>query len=317
LVLSSGAITRRRLSLGGFCLCCLPGTLRRALAAPGPFATDEVAEGVHIRRGVDEDANAANDDAIANIGFIIGSKGVLVTDAGGSLADGENLRATIRQKTDAPIRYVVMSHIHPDHIFGAGAFLKDSPVFVGHYRLAEAMRARGKYYQKVLADIIGAERAGPIVQPTLEVKDATDLDLGDRIVSAAAHGPAHTTSDLSLIDRKTGLLLTADLVFVQRMPSLDGSLPGWLNELAALKQIPASRAVPGHGPVAIDWPAGAADIERYLTTLQSDVKKAIAGDVDIEKAEKTAAQSEAGKWTLFNDYNGRNAIAAYKELEWQ
>ena len=120
--MSSAAITRRRLALGGFCLCCLPGTLRRALAAPGPFATDEVAEGVHIRRGVDEDASAANDDAIANIGFIIGSKGVLVTDAGGSLADGENLRATIRQKTDAPIKYVVMSHIHPDHIFGAGAF---------------------------------------------------------------------------------------------------------------------------------------------------------------------------------------------------
>ncbi len=271
--MSSAAITRRRLALGGFCLCCLPGTLRRALAAPGPFATDEVAEGVHIRRGVDQDASAANDDAIANIGFIIGSKGVLVTDSGGSLADGENLRATIRaRRPDLPIKYVVMSHIHPDHIFGAGAFLKDSPVFVGHYRLAEAMRARGEYYQKVLADIIGADRAGPIVQPTLEVKDPTDLDLGDRIVSAAAHGPAHTTSDLTLIDRKTGLLLTADLVFVQRMPSLDGSLPGWLKELAALKQIPAARAVPGHGPVAIDWPAGAADIERYLTTLQSDVK---------------------------------------------
>ena len=56
------------------------------------------------------------------------------------------------------------------------------------------MRARGEYYQKVLADIIGADRAGPIVQPTLEVKDPTDLDLGDRIVSAVAHGPAHTTS---------------------------------------------------------------------------------------------------------------------------
>ena len=101
------------------------------------------------------------------------------------------------------------------------------------------------------------------------------------------------------------------------MPSLDGSLPGWLKELSELKQIPASRAVPGHGPVAIDWPAGATDIERYLTTLQSDVKKAIAANLDIEKAEKIAAQSESGKWTLFDDYNGRNAIAAYKELEWQ
>jgi quinoprotein relay system zinc metallohydrolase 2 len=307
----------RRLVLGGFCLCCLPGTVRRALAAPGRFATDEVAEGIHIRRGVDEDATAANDDAIANTGFIIGRDGVLVTDPGGSLADGENLRATIRQKTQAPIRFVVMSHIHPDHIFGAGAFLQDSPVFVGHRRLAEAMRSRGEFYRGVLAGIVGAERAGPVVQPTLEVKDAVDLDLGDRIVRAHAHGAAHTTSDLSLIDSKTGVLLPADLVFVQRMPSLDGSLKGWLKELASLKQLAAVRAVPGHGPVAIPWPAGAADIERYLTTLARDVGQAVVDNVPIDKATKTAARSERGAWTLFDDYNGRNVTEAYRELEWE
>ncbi len=309
--------TRRRLIQAGFCLCCLPRAATRAFAADGPFATEEVGEGVHIRRGIDEDATSSNDDAIANIGFIIGRDGVLVTDPGGSLADGENLRATIRQKTQAPIKYVVMSHIHPDHIFGAGAFLQDQPIFVGHHALAEAMRQRGDYYRGVLSDIIGPDRVGPVVRPTLEVQEVTELDLGDRVVSVDAHGIAHTTCDLSLIDKKTGLLLTADLVFVQRMPSLDGSLPGWLKQLAALKQIATSRAVPGHGTVAIDWPAGAADIERYLTTLEREVKQAIADGVDIEKASKTVAQSERQKWTLFDDYNGRNVIAAYKELEWQ
>ncbi len=306
--------TRRELVLGGFCLCCLP---RSALAAAGPFATEEVAEGVHIRRGVDEDATAANEDAIANIGFIIGRDAVLVTDPGGSLADGENLRATIRQKTSLPIKYVVMSHIHPDHIFGAGAFLEDRPAFIGHHALAEAMRQRGEYYRGVLSGIVGAERAGPVVPPTQEVAEMAEFDLGDRIVAAHAHGPAHTTCDLSLIDRKTGLLLTADLVFVRRMPSLDGSLPGWLKELSELKKISAARAVPGHGPVAIDWPAGAADIERYLTTLKKDVTGAIEQGVEIDKVAETAALSEREKWTLFDDYRRRNAIAAYKELEWQ
>ncbi len=128
---------------------------------------------------------------------------------------------------------------------------------------------------------------------------------------------AHTTNDLSLFDKKTGTLLPADLVFVQRAPSLDGSLQGWLKELARLKQIDASRAVPGHGPVSIAWPAGADDIDRYLTVLLQETRQALADGVDIEAATKTVGQSEGGNWTLFDDYNSRNVIEAYKELEWQ
>jgi quinoprotein relay system zinc metallohydrolase 2 len=314
---NAGVVTRRDLALGGFCLCCAPTFGRGVLAAEGPFATEEIAEGIHIRRGVDQDANAANEDAIANIGFIIGRDSVLVTDPGGSLADGENLRAAIKQNTQLPIKYVVMSHIHPDHIFGAGAFLQDNPIFVGHYRLKEAMLQRGEFYRGILADILGPERTGPVVQPTMEVRDAVEIDLGGRVLSMHAHGAAHTTSDLSLFDAKTGTLLPADLVFVRRAPSLDGSLLGWLKELAKLKQINARRAVPGHGPTSVAWPAGAADIEGYLTVLERDTRQALADGVDMQAAIRTVARSERGKWLLFDDYNGRDVIEAYKELEWQ
>jgi len=303
--------------LGGFCLCCLPAAIRSAAGGVAPFATEEIAEGIHIRRGLIEEATPDNQDAIANIGFIIGRDSVLVADPGGSLPDGENLRAAIRRTTNLPIRYVVLSHVHPDHIFGAGAFLQDAPIFVGHVRLANALQQRGEYYRGVLAELLGPERAGPVVAPTMEVRDKAVLDLGDRLVEATAHGAAHTTTDLSLLDKKTGALLPADLVFVGRAPSLDGSLPGWRKELSALKALGASRIVPGHGPASVAWPAGAADIERYLTTLERETREAIAGGVAIEAAAKTVAGSERGNWALFDDYNGRNVIKAYKELEWQ
>ena len=106
--------------------------------------------------GADEDATAQNLDAIANIGFIVGKDAVLVTDAGGSLVDGRWLRAQIKARTDKPIRYVVISHVHPDHAFGAGAFAEDKPTYIGHAKLPEALGARGPFYKKGLADIIGA-----------------------------------------------------------------------------------------------------------------------------------------------------------------
>ncbi len=307
--------TRRKILLGGFCLCCLPGAIRASDA--GPFAMEEIADGIHIRRGLDEEATQANENAIANTGFIVGRDAVLVTDPGGSLADGECLRATITQITSLPVKYVVMSHVHPDHVFGASAFLKDAPIYVGHARLTEALQQRGAYYREKLSALFGLEQTGTVVLPGMEIRDRAEIDLGSRIIEVTAHAPAHTVCDVSLFDKKTGTLLPADLLFVQRMPSLDGSLRGWLKTLDELKNHAAARAVPGHGPVVVDWPSASAAIARYLTALERDTRRAITEGTSIEAAIKTAAASERSEWKLFDDYNTRNATEAYKELEWE
>ena len=158
-------LDRRHALIGGLCLCCLPAVVRAAT-----FTLREIAPGIHVRRGVDEEATPGNADAIANAGFIIGAESVLVFDPGGSLADGAALRAAIREHTTLPIRHVVMSHAHPDHVFGAGAFLDDKPAFVGHARLAAALATRGDYYRERLEAVLGPGAAGPAVMPTLEVR---------------------------------------------------------------------------------------------------------------------------------------------------
>jgi quinoprotein relay system zinc metallohydrolase 2 len=306
-------LDRRQIILGGVCACCLP--LRRARAAA--FTLREVASGIHVRRGVDEEAAPGNADAIANAGFIIGGESVLVFDPGGSLADGAQLRATIETLTTLPIRYVVMSHAHPDHIFGAGAFLEDKPAFVGHARLAAALAARGDYYRERLEAVLGAGAAGPAVMPTLEVKDRLELDLGGRIVRLTAHPLAHTDNDLTLLDGASGTLFCGDLLFVGRVPALDGSVLGWLQMLEGLKATGATQAVPGHGPERVDWPAGAADLERYLRTLVLETRVAVRDNIGIEAAVARVGVAERGRWTLFEDYHGRNVTQAYKELEWE
>ena len=92
---------------------------------------------------------------------MIGRDAVLVTESGGSLADGAWLRAEIRTRTDRPIRHVVLSHVHPDHAFGAGAFLGDGPEFIGHARLVDELAARGDFYRARLAGFSARTASAP------------------------------------------------------------------------------------------------------------------------------------------------------------
>jgi quinoprotein relay system zinc metallohydrolase 2 len=312
----SRTLSRRR-ALHGMGAICLAVAARRARAADDYLHTQEVAHGIHIRRGVDEDATAANGDAIANSGFIVGGRSVAVIDPGGSLRDGMRLRACIRRVTSLPIRHVVMSHVHPDHIFGAGAFEADRPQFVGHARLPNAMAQRGEYYRKTLESILGKGSAGPLIVPTHLVVERDRIDLGGRVLLLTAHGVAHSDCDLSVFDSSSGTLLPADLLFVERVPSLDGHLRGWQGELTALKALRAQRAVPGHGPVSVSWPAGAADVERYLDVLLRETRVALKQGLDIGAAVAVVGQSERAHWKLFDDYQGHNVTQAFKEVEWE
>ena len=166
--------------------------------------------------------------------------------------------------------------------------------------------------------MLGNEATGEPVLPTMLVHDTTTLDLGGgRVLEVQAQPAAHTDTDVTIIDRTTSLLWAGDLLFVGRVPSLDGDLRGWLSVLDRLATLPVGKAVPGHGPASVAWPAGAAAERRYLAALLHDVRAGIASGHDIDNVSQTAGRGERDGWALFDDYAGRNAIIAYKELQWE
>jgi len=299
-------------------LCCLPHM--RALAAAlaeHPLELQEVAPGTFVSHGVYQEATQENLGAIANIGCIVGRDGAAVIDTGGCRIWGDRLREAVRRVTDKPIVAVVQTHMHPDHTYGAAAFA-DMPRILGHHNLPRALADHAPYYDRSLREALGGLADGSrLVPPTELVQDELVLDLGDRRLRLAAHADAHTNNDLTVLDETSGILWTGDLVFVERCPALDGSLPGWIGVLDRLRALPVTRAIPGHGPDLAAWPASSDALRRYLVTLRDGVREVIKQGGTIEQAVATVGQDERGHWLLFDDYHGRNVTTAFAELEWE
>lgn len=287
-------------------------------AAADDFALQQIAPGVYAHPGAIAVADTINQGDIANLALVIGERGVAVIDAGGSVEVGRRFLAAIRSVTDKPILYVVNTHEHPDHVFGDAAFANLGAVFVGHKNLPRALAQRGPFYLKRFRSVLGdaAMDEVRIVTPTLLVADQMTLDLGGRALTLQAWGPGHTDCDLTVYDPQSRTLFAGDLVFSGHLPIIDGSIKGWIGELAALREIPALQVVPGHGPVVQPWPAALADQARYFETLTHDVKGALASGQDLRHAADTAGAQERAHWRLFDVYNARNATAAYAEYEW-
>jgi hypothetical protein len=81
--------------------------------------------------------------------------------------------------------------------------------------------------------------------------------------------------------------------------------------------VPAMIVVPGHGRLVAPWPQALDDERRYLSTLAQDARRLIAAGTSLSRAVPQIGQSERNQWQLFDDYNARNATAAFSELEWQ
>lgn len=289
-----------------------------SLLAQQSLGVIEVAPGVFMHQGRNALMSSENDGAIANIGFVVGEAAVAAIDTGGSVREGRQLLAAIRARTDKPVRYVINTHGHPDHMFGNAAFVADGVEFVGHARLPQALATRGPFYLDAFRRSMGDALIDDIsiVTPTRLVEGSLTLDLGGRMLVVTAWPTAHSDSDVTVLDTTTKTLFAGDLVFVRHIPVLDGSLRAWRKALDELANVPATRVIPGHGSVS-DWPGALASERLYLDTLAADVRRDVAAGKPIAAAAEGAAASERGQWDLFDDYNARNATAAYTEFEWE
>lgn len=278
----------------------------------------EAAPGVFVHVSEHHWPDRENHGEIANIGFIVGERCVAVIDSGGNPQQGIALRKAVKAATDKPICYVINTHVHPDHIYGNLAFKEPGVKFVGHHKLARAMATRAPHYLSKADELLDIRvGAANIIPPDVEVKDSLSLNLGNRELLLTAHPTAHTDNDLSVYDKQTDTLWLADILFLEHVPVIDGSIRGWLKELAKLERNAYKLVIPGHGRLVRDWPASLQPQKAYLTRLADDIRQLIKQGKTLEYATDRAAWSEKDRWQLFEQFHRKNVTISFAELEWE
>ena len=255
-----------------------------------------------------------------NAGFVVTDDGVVVIDALASPRQGEQLLRSIRRVTDRPIRWLVLTHHHPDHHFGAVVLRKAGARVIAHPDKRTLASEGGE--DALIADwvrVVGldAMRGFEFADtPDRPVTGTDTLRLGGRTIVVSHPGAGHSPGDLLVWLPKERVLFAGDVLVEDGVSMVvDGNSDELLRVLDTVSALSARAVVPGHGAI----PARAGDLiartGAYLEGLQSQMRAAIEKGVPMRRAMASLPPADETRPVSLNSRRRRNAVRVYVEEE--
>lgn len=296
--------------LAALCFCCGSALAMESIAV-GPHS--------YYVKGSDGPVSAANRGFNSNAGFVVTPEGVVVFDALGTPALGKELLAEIRRRTQQPIRLLILSHYHADHIYGAEVFrAAGAKVWAQRegqgYLHSDLAQQRLDERRGVLKQAIG--KGFKLPEPDRWLERDEEFGFGGVRFALRHVGPAHTPEDLVLLVQPDGVLFAGDLLFEGRIPFLgEAESRVWLTALDALQSGGVKQLVPGHGLAFADASASIDLTRRYLQDLRTKMREAVSQMETFDSAYAQADWSQWSKYPAFEAAHRGNAYTVYLEME--
>ncbi len=255
-----------------------------------------------------------------NAGFIVTSEGVVVIDALASPRQADGLLRTIREATDRPIRWLILTHHHPDHHFGAVVLRKAGARVIAHPDKRVLASEGGE--DALIADwvrVVGldAMRGFEVADtPDRPVTASDTLRLGGKTIVVSHPGPGHSPGDLMVWLPKERVLFAGDVLVEDGVSMVvDGNSSVLLRVLDTVSAMRPRAVVPGHGAI----PARPADLvgrtRDYLTRLQSEMRTAVEKGVPMRRAMAGLPPADSTRPVSLDSRRRRNAARVYVEEE--
>jgi len=255
-------------------LCAAFGAGAWAQAVP-PFTLQDLGSGAWAAI---DNAAAKADESGSNAGFVIGADGVLVVDTFENPAAAKKMLEAIREKTTLPVKYVVNTHYHLDHVAGNAVFSAAGAVVMAHENVRGWERTENlKFFGEKPT---GAQKAmvEGLYLPDVTYEQGATAYIGAKRGVELQFMKGHTGGDTVVYDAGSNVVFCGDLFWNHTLPNLiDASTKEWIETLDALvAEHPTAKFVPGHGDHAGD----AGDVKAfrdYLAFLRDAIAKAQAG----------------------------------------
>lgn len=264
-------------------------------------------------------ASAQNKGFMSNAGFVVTGDGVVVFDALGTPALGQAMIAAIRKVTREPIRRVIVSHYHADHIYGLQAF-KAAGAEVWAQRKAQQYLTSGQATERLAqrrTDLFPwVDEKTVVVAPDLWLEGDTSFRMGSLTFDVLYSEGAHSPEDLMLYVTEDRLLYAGDLLFAGRVPFVgNADSAGWLKAMDKMIPLQPAVVVPGHGPPSRDVARDLVLTRDYLRFLRAAMGRAVA---DLEPFDEAYAKTDWSRYRglpAFEQANRTNAYGTYLLLE--
>lgn len=308
-------------ALLGLAIVALAG-MGAVRAAEPQVRAAKVADDIWFVQGEGAMGSAANRNFISNAGFVVTEAGVVVIDALGSPELASELIAEIRRITPRPIRYVIVTHYHADHIYGLQSFKAAGATIVAHsaaraYLNSDTAQQRLAASRQQLSPWIDERTRLVEADRWLDTEDTT-LRVGSYDFRVRHVGPAHTPEDLVVYLPKRGVLFAGDLLFRGRIPFVgQADSRQWIDSLTRLIKLAPKVVVPGHGPVSHEPMADLELTRDYLAYLRNAMGDAARNLEPFEEAYAKTDWSRFDKLPLFGVANRMNAYNTYLLMEQQ
>lgn len=255
-----------------------------------------------------------------NAGFIVTSEGVVVVDALASPRDGARLLGTIRRATRQPIRWLVLTHHHPDHHFGAIVLKRAGARIIAHPDRRVLASEGGE--DALIADwvrVVGldAMRGFEFADtPDRPVTGSDTLRMGGRTIVITHPGAGHSAGDLMVWLPAERVLFAGDVLVEDGVTMLvDGSSAQLLGALARIDSLAPAVVVPGHGALP-KRPAELVGRTRdYVLGLQAEMRAAVEKGIPMQRALASLPPADQTRPVSLASRRRRNAVRVYVEEE--